>query len=155
MRTWIVWVAMFLLGAVTAAGVGWMILWQPQEASASSPDRLGDNQAITGNVAQGVNGFYLVARDRTTWYLNAVAVNPNAATMAPVPRRNLARDITDATKELKLPPPRSLDFMMTTGQYSPTLDLVYLYEANSRILIVYYLKDNEITRRSFMQIPDK
>ena len=51
------WMVMFVLGAVAATGVTWIMTGQPREAVADSPDRLGDSIVVTGNVAQGVNGL--------------------------------------------------------------------------------------------------
>jgi hypothetical protein len=157
MRTQWMWVAMFLLGAATAAGIGWMVAAQPKEAAASAPDRLGDNMAVAGGLGQGMPGYYLIKRDGTVWYMAAAAIDPKTLKMSVAPRRNLVRDIAEATKELRIERPRSLDFMMSSGEYSPGLDLVYVYEANTRVLIAYYfdVKKNEITRLSFAELADK
>ena len=154
MRNRWMWMVMFVLGAVAAAGVTWIMTGQPSDAVADSPDRLGDNIAVTGNIAQGVNGFYLINRDRTTWHLSAVAINPQTLKMTQAPRRNLGRDIRDAVKELDIHRPRSMDFMVVTGKYTAALDLVYVYEANSRLLVTYYFdaKKNEITRLGFTRL---
>jgi hypothetical protein len=145
---------MFILGAATAAGLTWVLAVRPAEVRAAAPDRLANAIVVTGNVTQGRNGFYLIDQDRTTWYLHAVVIDSKTVKMSTAPRRSLNRDMADVVKDLGIRTPRRLDFSMVTGQVRADLDLVYIYELNTRVLLAYVfdVRRNEISRLSFTQL---